>query len=129
MNYVTGRRRGRRATGFDEHVVGQVWFRRDWLDRHGLDHRSCAVIKVRGESMEPTLPDGCSILVDRKPNQHRRTGHIYVVRIDELLVVKRAGRAGESWMLVSDNNEAWESVPWPTEYKLIGRVRWMARTL
>ena len=53
--------------------------------------------------MEPTLTDGCSILIDLN-RRSRLVGHIYVVRTDDGLIVKRAGksRAG-NWQLVSDN--------------------------
>ena len=47
--------------------------------------------------MEPTLPDGCSILVDRS-RRRRLGGHVYVVRSpDDGLVVKRLDKdkAGE----------------------------------
>lgn len=47
-----------------ESVRGLAWFAHSWLDRHGLDATRCAIIRVRGDSMEPTLPDGCSILFD-----------------------------------------------------------------
>ena len=41
--------------------------------------------------MEPTLPDGSAIVVDR--NRSRlRVGHIYVVRTDDGLLVKRVER-------------------------------------
>ena len=46
------------AEVFDETVVGRLWFRRDWLQRNAIDPKQCNVISVRGESMEPTLPDG-----------------------------------------------------------------------
>ena len=45
---------GARAGSFDGEAVGRIWFRRDWLDRRGLDPTQCAVIALRGESMEPT---------------------------------------------------------------------------
>ena len=53
--------------------------------------------------MEPTLVDGCSILVNQA-GRRRRVGRIFVVRTDDGLVVKRAGkdRAG-AWQLVSDS--------------------------
>ena len=46
--------------------------------------------------MEPTLVDGCSILVNQA-SQRRRVGRIFVVRTEEGLVVKRArkDRAGD----------------------------------
>ncbi len=48
-----------------ERVRGLAWFARAWLNRLNLDAARCAIIRVRGERMEPTLPNGCSILFDR----------------------------------------------------------------
>ncbi len=114
----------------DERVVGHIKFRRAWLARHGLVARQCRVIRVVGDSMEPTLVDGCSILVNRAVRR-RRVGGIFVVRTDDGLVVKRAGkdRAG-AWQLVSDNADkrSWPSVPWPADALVTGEVRWAART-
>ena len=68
------------ALELDETVTSRIAFRRDWLDRHGIDPTQCTVIGVAGESMEPTLPDGCSILVDRS-RRRRRAGRIFVARL------------------------------------------------
>ena len=113
-----------------ERITGRVKFRREWLARHGLAASACRVIQVLGESMEPTLVDGCSILVNQS-SQRRRVGRIFVVRTDDGLVVKRAGkdRAG-AWQLVSDNpnKQAWPTAPWPDNSPVIGEVKWAART-
>ncbi len=105
---------------------GRLWFRRDWLDRHGIDTTQCVVISVRGESMEPTLPDGCSILVDRSRTR-RRAGGIFVIDAEDGLIVKRLGKAGRRWLLVSDH-PSWSDVPWPQQATVIGEVRWASRT-
>ena len=80
--------------------------------------------------MEPTLVDGCSILVNQA-GLRRRVGRIFVVRTDDGLVVKRAGkdRAG-AWQLVSDhpNKQAWPTGPWSDDAPVIGEVKWAART-
>ena len=114
----------------DERITGRIKFRRTWLDRHGLVARQCRVIQVLGESMEPTLVDGCSILVNHA-GRRRRAGSIYVVRTDDGLIVKRAGkdRTG-AWQLVSDNpdKETWPTRPWPADAVVIGEVTWTART-
>ena len=114
----------------DERITGRVKFRRAWLARHGLSARDCRIIQVLGESMEPTLVDGSSILVNRA-GRRRRPGHIFVVRTDDGLIVKRADkdRAG-AWQLVSDNpnKQAWPTRPWPASAVVIGEVRWAART-
>ena len=113
-----------------ERVTGRAKFRRGWLARHGLIAQHCRVIQVLGESMEPTLVDGCSILVNQA-GQRRRVGRIFVVRTEDGLVVKRAGkdRTG-AWQLISDNpnKQAWPTVPWPGDAPVIGEVKWAART-
>ena len=116
------------AMEFDETVTGRVWFRREWLERHALDPARCSVIGVVGESMEPTLPDGCSILIDRRRRQPR-DNRIYAVRASDGLVVKRADKdAAGRWLMVSDH-PAWAPLPWPTDAAVVGEVRWMARML
>ena len=110
-----------------ERVIGRMKFRRAWLQRQGLVAEDCRVLGVAGESMEPILPAGCSILVSRPPRP-RRIGRIYVVRTEDGLVVKRAGKDETGrWRLVSDHPE-WPPLPWPPAAELVGEVRWAART-
>ena len=110
-------------------VIGPVWFRRDWIERRGIDPTQAVVITVRNDSMEPTLPHGCKILVDRA-RRRRLVGRIYVIRSENGLIVKRMGRAPEGeWLLTSDNESPdWPDRPWPAEgAEVIGEVKWMAR--
>ena len=116
------------AEVYDETPVGLLWFRNDWLQSHSIDPEQSNIISVQGPSMEPTLPDGCKILVDRK----RREPHedrIYVMRTEEGLVVKRLGWNEKGrWELLSDNPD-WEPVIMSYETDIVGEVRWVARTL
>ena len=74
-----------------------------------------------GESMEPTLPEGGVILLDRN-RCRRREGRIFVVRTEEGLVVKRADKGtGGGWQLVSDHPR-WPDAPWPDDAAIIGEV-------
>ncbi len=115
------------AEVYDETPIGLLWFRNDWLKRHSIDPEQSNIISVRGESMEPTLPDGCSILVDRK-RREPQDGRIYVMRTEESLVVKRVGKDTEgNWQIESDN-EDWGVVPWSNATEIIGEVRWLGRT-
>ena len=113
-----------------ERVIGRIKFRRPWLTSHGLAASDCRIIQVLGESMEPTLVDGCSILVNHA-SRRRRGGGIYVVQTSDGLIVKRAGKEADgSWQLVSDNPDkrAWPTLPWPDDAAVLGEVRWTART-
>ena len=115
------------AEVYDETPIGLLWFRNDWLLSHSIDPKQSNIISVRGASMEPTLPDGCSILVDRK----RREPHedrIYVMRTEEGLVVKRLGWDEKGrWELLSDNTD-WQTTPMSPGTEIIGEVRWSAVT-
>ena len=115
------------AADLDETVRSYVAFRRDWLSQRGLDPSQCSVIGVRGESMEPVLPAGCSILVNRA-ERHRRAGQVFVLRTGDGLVVKRLAQEDGRWLLLSEH-PAWKPLPWDRETSIIGEVRWMAREL
>ena len=118
---------GAGAEAGSERARWLAWFPRKWLDERGLDPTRCAVIRVRGDSMEPTLPDGCAILFDRnRRDRHER--RLYVVRTGSGLIVKRAARRRRMWVLASDN-PAFAPEPWPPEAETIGEVAWMARAL
>ena len=122
---------GTGATVYSEKPVGRVPFRRAWLRRRGLIPARCEVIQVFGGSMQPTLPDGCSILVDRASRERRESGIYVVLTGDEGLVVKRAERDGAGrWLMLSDNEdqENYPPIPWKRGDRLIGEVVWMGRT-
>ena len=116
------------ALDLDETVKSYAYFRHEWLSRQGLVADRCSIIGVMGESMEPTLPEGCVILLDRNRRQ-RREGRIFVLRTEEGLVVKRAGKnEGGGWQLVSDHPR-WPNASWPDDATIVGEVKWMAREL
>ena len=117
---------GSGADVFGEEVVGYVPFRADWLKERSIDPAQADIVQVSGPSMEPTLPDGCSILVDRN-RRELQPKCIYVLRNEDGLVVKRVDRNREGWWVISDN-PAWLPVMLTEETDIVGEVRWQART-
>ncbi|MBC6413661.1 MAG: S24 family peptidase [Chromatiales bacterium] len=119
---------GAGAFNEQENIISYIAFRPDWLNKHGLKPNSCAIIRVRGDSMEPTFFNKSVVLVDRN-RRRRHAGHVYVIRTEDGLVVKRLGKDSEgNWLLVSDNSE-WKDAPLPPNAEIIGEVRWTAKTL
>ena len=119
---------GSGAFDLDESISGRVYFKSSWLRKHQLDPDQCCIIGVTGESMEPTLSDGCAILLDQS-RRRRRAESIFVVRGPDGLIVKRARKSGiGEWVLASDN-EHWPSIPWPDGAEIVGQVIWAAREL
>ena len=106
------------------------------FDRRWLRHMTAApsdnlvIIRVEGDSMAPTLGDGDDILVDRGDCGDRLRDGIYVLRVDEALIVKRLALNPVSRRVtVQSDNAAYPD--WP-DLKLnaihcIGRVIWAAR--
>jgi len=89
-----------------------------------------SIVRVEGDSMSPTLNAGDDILVDLGDSMERLRDGIYVLRIDDALVVKRLalnpiGRR----VTVQSDNPAYPD--WPdctlAEINCIGRVIWSGR--
>lgn len=107
----------------------------------GFDHRwlkaltatpasKLSIIRVEGDSMAPTLNAGDDILVDPGDCAERLRDGIYVLRVDDALIVKRlalhpVGRR----VTVQSDNPAYPD--WPdcdlAEITCIGRVVWAGR--
>ena len=111
----------------DEHVLGHVPFRTNWLARRRIDPERCSVIEVVGDSMEPTLQNGSVILVDHRRTE-ARDDRIFCIRTDDGPVVKRLRRRKNAWELTSDNYD-YPPRPWPPEAGIIGQVIWTGRSL
>ena len=114
----------RRGTlGFDPH-----WLRR--LTRGSVD--ALSIILVRGESMMPTLADGDEVIVDKADGADRLRDGIYVLRLDDGLVIKRLARqpAGSGISILSDNPvyPSWPDMD-PARIDIVGRVLWYGRRL
>ncbi len=117
------------AVNLDEAPVrGYLAFQRAWLDRHALDPTQCVVIEVRGESMEPTLPEGSSILVDGTRRRWRK-GRTFVFLTGDGLIVKRADEDETGRRLLASDHPAWAPIALPDDASILGEVAWTARTL
>jgi phage repressor protein C with HTH and peptisase S24 domain len=89
-----------------------------------------SIVRVEGDSMSPTLNAGDEILVDLGDTGERLRDGIYVLRIDDALIVKRValhpmGRR----VTVQSDNPAYPD--WPDceidEIHCLGRVIWASR--
>ena len=120
------------ALAGDERAVGAMAFDPAWLRERGIDPAAASVISVDGDSMAPTLGDGDDILVDRADAAGRLRDGIYVLRIDDALLVKRIALnpASRRFTIKSDNPAypIWPDCD-PAEIAVIGRVVWAGRRI
>jgi len=118
---IVSEEQGRPYFGFDE----------SWLKSlTATSPAKLSIVRVEGDSMAPTLNHGDDILVDLGDAAGRLRDGIYVLRVDDAVVVKRIalhpmGRR----MTVHSDNPAYPD--WPNfkidEIKCIGRVIWAGR--
>lgn len=120
------------ALAFDERVSGRLAFRNDWLrELTGGSPAGLSVISVTGDSMMPTLSDGDDILVDCNDGADRLRDGIYVLRVEDMLNVKRlAIKPGGGFEIRSDNPAypSWRDCDLST-ISVIGRVMWAGRRI
>ena len=117
---------GSGTRNWDETVEGYLYFGEEWLRKHAIEPGHCRVARAVGASMEPTLPDGCSILVDFDRKEFR-DGAVFVARTSDGVVARRAAQLSDGRQLVSDDGQS-APVRWQSA-GVIGEVRWMGRTL
>ena len=91
-----------------------------------------SIIRVEGDSMAPTLNAGDDILVDMGDAADRLRDGIYVLRIDDAVVVKRlALNPTARRVTVQSDNPAYPDCPDCSlkDVKVIGRVIWSGRRI
>jgi len=89
-----------------------------------------ALIKVDGDSMEPTLRPGDTVLIDVRQNRPADKDGIYVIRNGNGLQVKRVQvELGSGLITVRSDNPVYEAQPHvnPERLRVVGRVIWLGR--
>ncbi|MCW5720398.1 MAG: S24 family peptidase [Devosia sp.] len=106
-------------------------FGADWLRRHSIKASDISLLEVRGDSMEPVLFEGDSILVDKRASKPL-TGKMYVVVRQHGVQVKWVHVGRKTVTLISENGEGHgpekldpRETPEPEFY----RVRWFGHFL
>ena len=107
-------------------------FSRSWLRREGINSQLCGLVRVRGDSMAPTIPDGAMVLIHMPEMTvlqegifaFSRAGSAFIKRIIPA-GIEQDGRA-TSLVILSDNPAyPAEAVSGKTlnEVRIVGRVR------
>lgn len=113
-----------------EQATRKLAFRRKWLRFRGLHEKDLALVFAKGDSMEPTISDNNTVMIDTSQRE-LRDGCIYVIRTNDHLIVKRIQtRLGSQVLLISDN-AAYPPIEVnmgePGDLEVIGRVVWIGK--
>lgn len=110
-------------------------FKEQWVRIElGARPQDLYLIRVAGDSMEPTLRSGDVILVDRRATRPDREG-VYILRMNDMLLVKRLQALPGGVVRVISDNAAFAPFDIKAaefggaELAIIGRVVWTGRRM
>ncbi len=109
-------------------IEGYYAFQREWLRAKGLADKM-VLMDIFGNSMEPELKDGDTILIDES-QKDVLAGAIYAVGIDDTIMVKRVEKYPNKLVLLSDNKDYAPIYLQNEEIdnaRIIGKVIWICR--
>lgn len=115
---------------WNEHsrVLTHLSFTRYSLRKKGLTPEHLSAIRIDGDSMEPVLNSGDTVLIDHTRASIEGEG-IYVLRLDGHLYAKRLQRSFDGVMVISENKH-YQPVSVPKdrldELEVIGKAVWSA---
>ncbi len=111
-------------------VEGYYAFRKDWLTTKG-NRNKMVLMDIFGNSMEPEMKDGDTILIDES-QKDILAGAIYAVGVDDTIMVKRVEKHPNKLVLLSDNKDYTPIYLQGNEInsvRIIGKVIWVSREL
>lgn len=116
----------------NEEPTRRLAFRHRWLKYRGLNEKDLVMVFTKGDSMEPTIADNNTLMVDTSDTDPQ-DGGIYVIRNDGHLLVKRTQIApGQGVWLISDNKEYDKLLVQfdkTEDLEVIGRVVWIGKDI
>lgn len=112
-----------------EQATAYYAFRRAWMRSVAASARTLVLLHVFGESMQPTIKHGDTVMIDTARRQ-LLDGGIFAIRIDHTILVKRLSfRPGGRIRVVSDNRECEPYEIAADELHILGQVIWHCRVL
>jgi phage repressor protein C with HTH and peptisase S24 domain len=116
-----------RIVDFEEHIATLAFSQR-YLSEMNARGRDLAAIRIRGDSMEPTLRNNDIVLIDRTRTSLDHDG-LFILRFGEALHCKRIGRgrSRSTVHVISDNRLHPTFEMDRSEIEVIGRVLWYGR--
>ena len=111
-------------------IEGYYAFRNEWLSLKGHADKM-VLMDTFGNSMEPEIKDGDTILIDES-QKDILAGAIYAVGVDDTIMVKRIEKHPHKLVLLSDNKDYAPIYLEKSEMdsiRIIGKVIWICREL
>ena len=112
----------------DDYITDYLSFQTKWLAGKGAANHMVAM-EVFGQSMEPAIKEGDTVLIDQSQNSII-AGTIYAVGVEDTILIKRVEKHPDKLVLTSDNKD-YEPIYLKREetdkVRIIGKIIWSCR--
>ena len=115
--------------------IGTLAFKRTWLQQIGLNPAKASILRVKGDSMEPTVKDGSIVLVDEQKKQPVGNSIFAFIEDDELRIKRLDvidGGKSKVLTITSDNPDYPSEVRINSDInrlRILGQVVWTGYNL
>jgi phage repressor protein C with HTH and peptisase S24 domain len=109
-------------------IKGYYAFQSEWLGTKGNPEKM-VLMDIFGNSMEPELKDGDTVLIDES-QKDILAGAVYAVGVDDTIMVKRIEKHPNKLVLISDNTDyapVYLDGGDCASVRIIGKVIWVGR--
>ena len=115
----------------DGDCVGHYSFHTSFLSRKGGRAKDFKIFQIDGDSMEPILHAGDLIMVNLRDSDIR-SGHIYLIRLEDELMVKRLEKRPGGKIFAISENDRYKEIEIDLsqeglDFKIFGRMVWLCR--
>ena len=114
----------------DQKISEYYSFQKIWLRKKG-NPKDMVLMNIAGNSMEPELKDGDTVLVDRSKNEIL-AGAIYAVGVEDTVLIKRVEKLPDKLVLISDNEKYFPTYITGDDInrvRVLGKVIWVCREI
>ena len=113
-----------------EEFEGYYAFRKSWINAITTSKNNLVLLRVDGDSMDPTIQDRDTVMIDMSRRQIIE-GKIFALRADNTIMIKRLSfRLNEKIQIISDNKRDFE--PYEvniSDIHILGQVIFFSRVL
>ncbi|WP_238897935.1 LexA family transcriptional regulator [Achromobacter xylosoxidans] len=122
---------GHGAFVYSEDDLSRLAFRADFLRTVGAGPENSVSVTVDGSSMEPTIPDGSTVLINMRAKSIL-PGKIYAFRLDGQLLIKRLYHDSRGTVMARSDNPEFDDLRISddcADFEILGRAFWMGAKL
>lgn len=85
----------------------QTW---DWIQKQKVAPKNLITVDIDGDSMEPRIPNGSIVTLDKSVNslEQVQTGRVYAIRYGNELKIKRLSRRFDGALIIDSDNPGYD---------------------